>query len=139
MPQDYCLSRRHFVGAGAATLALATVSATESLFPNALEPYRAIYDERFAAGRQFAAVAAARGWMTRAIRGDVTLLWFHDLAVRWKHGPAAIVGLTTSQSLFVLERLAWDVRMRVIERHTDTTTHLVRWLISLPRAAGEGR
>jgi hypothetical protein len=135
MPQDYCLSRRHFVGASAATLALAWTS-THSLFQSALEPYRAIYDERFEAGRRFATAAASRGWTTRAIRGDVTLVWFHELAVRWQRGPAPIVGLTTPQSLFVLERLAWDVRMRVIERDTDATTHLVRWLISLPKSAG---
>jgi hypothetical protein len=42
-----------------------------------------------------------------AIRGDITDLWFHDLDLRWKQGPAPIAGLTTHGPLFCLERLAW--------------------------------
>jgi hypothetical protein len=99
-------------------------------------PFRAIYDERFPDGRRFASDASSRGWVTRAIRGDVTNVWFHELAVRWKQGPAAIAGLTTEQSLFVLERLSWDVGMRVTERDTDGATQLVRWRISLPTRGG---
>lgn len=126
------LTRREAIGAGVAVLAIPAIDLS---FHGSSDPapFRAIYDERFAAGLRFASEAGMRGWVTRAIRGDVTNVWYHELAVRWKRGPASIVGVTTEPSLFVLERLAWDVGMRVTARHTDTTTHMVRWQISLPR------
>lgn len=130
MLQDYHLTRRQFVGAGAAALAATAVPAT--LSANLPTPYRAIFDERYEAGRRFAAEALNRGWVTRAIRGDVTHIWFHELSLRWKRGPAPIAGLTTAASLFVLERLSWDVGMRVRVREAVATTDLVHWLISLP-------
>jgi hypothetical protein len=127
------VTRRQFVGVGTAVLAAAATQPASSISRIAVTPYRAIYDERFEAGRRFASDALNRGWVTRAIRGDVTQVWFHELSVRWKRGPAAIAGLTTPQSLFVLERLAWDVGMRVTVRETDATP-LVRWLIASPNA-----
>jgi len=117
-------------------LVVAAAPDTQSLFARLPTPYRAIYDVRFEPGRLFASDALSRGWVTRAIRGDVTQVWFHELSVRWKRGPAPIAGLTTPQSLFVLERLAWDVRMRVTARETIPMTLLVRWAIDLPRAKG---
>ena len=132
MLQDCFITRRQFVGAGAAALTVAAVPATCWLSSRLPTPYRAIYDERFEDGRRFAADALSRGWITRAIRGDVTQVWFHELSVRWKRGAAPIAGVTTAQSLFVLERLSWDVGMRVTVR--DNTGHLVRWLISLPES-----
>lgn len=134
MLQDYFVTRRQFVGGGAAALAATAVPAY--LSPRLPIPYRAIFDERFEAGRRFGAHALGRGWITRAIRGDVTQVWFHELSVRWKSGPAPIAGLTTASSLFVLERLSWDVGMRVTVRETDATTALVHWLISLPTSRG---
>ena len=120
-------------------MALPAVRLAQSRPPPLPGPYRAIYDERFQAGLEFASDAAGRGWITRAIRGDVTQVWFHELAVRWKRGPAAIAGCTTQLSLFVLERLAWDVRMRVIVRDTDPVTQLVRWRIDLPQSKTKAR
>ena len=136
MPHEYRFTRRQFVGAGTAVLAVAAARPARSLSEIPVTPFRAIYDERFAAGRRFASDAVERGWVTRAIRGDVTQVWFHELAVRWKRGPAAIAGLTTPQSLFVLERLAWDVGMRVTVRETHDATPLIRWLISSPTIEG---
>ena len=136
MSQSYGISRRRFVGTGAATLALAAVHSARAGSQDPLTPYRAIYDERFEVGRRFAREAAGLGWITRAIRGDVTQVWFHELDLRWKRGPAPIAGLTTAQSLFVLERLAWDVGMRVTLRDTVPSTQLVRWAIGLPARGG---
>jgi len=138
MPQDDSFSRRHVVTAGAAALALAAVRFPQALSQFPLWPYRAIYDARFEAGHRFARDAAIRGWITRAIQGDVTEVWYHELAVRWKRGPVPIAGLTTPQSLFVLERLAWDVGMRVGARDADRTAQLVRWVISVPTRRGIG-
>jgi hypothetical protein len=133
MQQDDRLNRRNFIGAGGIALAFATAPRSWGLSIDSLAPYRAIYDERYEAGRMFSAEAAHRGWITRAIRGDVTKVWFRELAPRWRRSPAAITGVTTAQTLFVLERLAWDVGMRVTSRDTATTTPLVRWVIGLPQ------
>jgi len=132
MLQDCFVTRRQFVGTGAAALVVAALPATQPLSSPLPTPYRAIYDERFEDGRRFAADALSRGWTTRAIRGDVTQVWFHELAVRWQRGAAPIAGVTTPESLFVLERLSWDVSMRVTVR--DNTGQLVRWVIALPES-----
>lgn len=135
MLQDCCVTRRQFVGTGAAALAAAALPAAQWLSSRLPTPYRALFDERFEDGRRFASEALSRGWITRAIRGDVTQVWFHELSVRWKRGAAPIAGVTTRESLFVLERLSWDAGMRVTMR--DDTGHLVRWLINLPESRSQ--
>ena len=97
-----------------------------------LEVYRAVYDSRFASGRAFAAQALARGWTTVAIEGDVTQLWYHDLALRWREGPAPIAGVTAANSLFVLEHLARDAGMRVVSRSELRGEPAIAWLIAPP-------
>jgi hypothetical protein len=134
MLQDDRLNRRSFIGAGGIALAFAAVPMSLALSDDSLTPYRAIYDERFETGRAFSTEAAHRGWITRAIRGDITKVWFRELAPRWRRSPATITGVTTAQTLFVLERLAWDVGMRVTSRDMGTATPLVRWVIGLPRS-----
>ena len=76
----------------------------------------AIFDHRFAAGRQFASSSEARGVATRPIANDVTSLWYSELHPLWKQQPVAIAGVTTYGALFCLERLAWDHGMRVLHR-----------------------
>lgn len=80
----------------------------------ALPLYKALYDERFALGRAFGVRARQLGLATRAIRADITDVWFNDLHRRWQKGAAAIAGLTAPAALFCLERLAWDHGMRVV-------------------------
>ena len=126
-------NRRELIKAGlAASILPIDLIAREARAQAPLAIHRAIYDERFDAGRTFAAQARQRGWAVRAIRGDVTDLWFNDLALRWKQGPAPIAGLTAKNSLFCLERLAWDAGMRVVSRTEDPATSLVAWLIAPP-------
>lgn len=132
MVKNERLNRRRFLGAGGLALTVAAVPLSWALTEDSATPYRAIYDERFKAGHVFSAEAAQRGWTTRAIRGDITQVWYRELAPRWRHGPAAIAGVTTAQSLFVLERLAWDARMRVTFRDIQSAEPLVRWVISVP-------
>jgi len=134
MLQDERLNRRRFIGAGGIALAFATVPVSWGLTEESLTPYRALYDERFEAGLAFSAEAGHRGWITRAIRGDITTVWFRELSPRWRKSPAMITGVTTPQTLFVLERLAWDVGLRVTSREVGATTPLVRWVIGLPQA-----
>ena len=128
-------SRREFVQA--ATLIAAAPMATAEAAragPSSgpLEIHRAIYDERFPAARAFAVDARRRGWAVSAIRGDVTDIWFHDLALAWKSAPTPIAGLTQDNSLFCLERLAWDAGLRVVSRR-DHPDDLVSWMIA-PRS-----
>jgi hypothetical protein len=108
-------------------------SAAEAARP--MQIYRAIYDRRLASGRAFAAEAARRGWTTAAIEGDVTDLWYHDLSVRWRKGPAAIAGVTDANALFVLDHLARDAGMRVITREGLPHDQAISWLIAPPARA----
>jgi hypothetical protein len=75
--------------------------------------YQAIFDERFEHASVFATEANARSIRTVAIRGDITSLYFDDLALRWKQGPVWLTGLTTPASLFCLDLLARDRGMRL--------------------------
>lgn len=114
-------SRREFIQMGVAALALpisgrAGLSLAPSALPDAPAPmqfYKVVFDERFAAGRAFAAEAQRLGLPVHSIRGDVTSLWYDDLYPRWKQGPVAIAGLTQKAPLFCLDLLARDQRMRL--------------------------
>ena len=112
-------SRREVLSAGLAGGALAAVPALRRAGAAPLAtgdgavPYRVVVDERFPAALALAAAAHARLWNVSAIRGDVTALWYEELALRWRAGPAPIAGMTTTSALFCLERLAWDAQMRL--------------------------
>ncbi len=75
--------------------------------------YKAVFDERFEEARAFATQATALATRTVAIRGDVTNLFFNDLALRWKLGPVWLIGFTTPASLFCLHLLARYRGMRL--------------------------
>jgi hypothetical protein len=94
--------------------------------------YKVIFDERFPASVAFADQVRREGLPVHGIRGDITALWFHDLDLRWKQGPAAIAGLTDANALFCLDLLARDKGMRVQAR-TEWPAGLVAWVIA-PRA-----
>lgn len=125
------LTRRQFAGFGAAAAVLPSLMVGSAMAETG--PFRAVYDRRFAGGHAFAQVASSRGWAVRAIAGDVTSLWYDELAPRWREAPAVIAGLTTPDALFVLERLAWDASMRVVARAAHDDRRLVGWWIG-PRA-----
>lgn len=114
-------NRRQFLGLGLAASvwpvvapATASRSAREALGSPGI--YKAVFDTRAAAGRRFAARMRACGVPARGISGDVTRVWYEDLALRWREAPAAIAGVTAPDTLFCLEQLAWDHRMRVVFR-----------------------
>jgi hypothetical protein len=102
----------------------------------AVPPYRLIVDTRFAVTQGLLDAARGRGLATRGIAGDVTDLWFNDLALRWRAGPAPIAGLTTVGALFCLERLAWDAGMRLRFRadHRCFTDGRVEHALQAPAA-----
>jgi len=75
-----------------------------------------VFDRRFADARAAAARSAAHGVETAAFEGDLTELWYDRLDLRWRAAPMKLAGLTTASGLFVLETLAADRGMRVVER-----------------------
>lgn len=113
-------SRRHFMEASAATAGASLMPAgiVRSLAATAASaPFnRVVVDERFAASRAFGARAHSLGAPLAAIEGDITDFWYHDLDRPWRQHPLVIAGLTQWGPLFCLERLAWDVGLRVVFR-----------------------
>jgi hypothetical protein len=108
-------SRRDFLHSAA--VISATPLAGQAVFAAGREPVAldgVVYDRRHPESRSFAGRAASFGSPIRAIEGDITDLWQHELLARWKGAPAAIAGLTERPALFVLERLAWDHGLRVV-------------------------
>jgi len=113
---------------------------------------RAVFDERFAECRGFAAELHNAGIRTSAIRGDVAKLWYDDLRVHLSENRLPVAGLTDRAAIFCLEELARDVGMRVIFRadhimdengpaqHTAVgRASLVAITHNLPPEAGFGR
>jgi len=75
-----------------------------------------VFDRRFADARAAAARRAASGVEAAAFDGDLTQLWYDRLDLHWRREPMTLAGVTTGSGLFVLETLAADRGMRVIER-----------------------
>ncbi len=80
--------------------------------------YKFVYDHRYASARAFGVAAEHAGSSAgmAAIAGDITALWSRDLKARWCAGDGAIAGMTTARTLFCLEQLAKDHRLRVAVR-----------------------
>lgn len=71
-----------------------------------------VVDSRFGA-TQFAGISAPRRF---TIDGDVTKLWYNTLDALWRKPGFTLGGITGSDALFVLERLAEDHGRRVVVR-----------------------
>ena len=106
-----------------AAAASAAATGVLSLRPSAAVPRESsqpielfVFDRRFADARAAAARSAANGVETAAFDGDLTELWYDRLDLRWRAAPMRLAGVTTASGLFVLETLAHDRRMRVVER-----------------------
>jgi len=111
-------SRRQFVriGFAGAVVAFGAPFGQLAFRPPITSLYKVVFDTRFPISVGFARKWASRGIPTHGITGDITALWYHDLYFRWKHGPAAIAGMTTRESLFCLDLLARDAGLRVTGR-----------------------
>lgn len=106
------LSRRGILkGAAVAGAAMAGSPAAFAAAPIRFD--MAIYDERYADGRAFAAAMRGRGVAVHAMAGDVTRLWYEVLDRRWKDKPVALAGLTDPNALLSLDLMAAAVGMRV--------------------------
>jgi len=99
-----------------------------------------VFDRRFADARAAAARRAASGVETAGFAGDLTQLWYDRLDLHWRRAPMTLAGVTTAGGLFVLETLAADRGMRVIQRaelpaDAASGEPLHSWTIA-PRARG---
>jgi hypothetical protein len=121
-------------------VATVSLSGARSAHAKALEHpslYKVLFDQRFAESRDFGHDARMQGHSVQGFNGDITNVWYRDLHPRWKQGTAAIAGLTAHGALFCLERLAWDVGMRVTHRaehRYEGHEPLYSWVIA-PRGA----
>jgi hypothetical protein len=137
-------NRRQFIE-GSAALAAATLAAGNAAIAGMPErspadeyrPERFVFDRRFAASVDAAELASQQGVRLAETSGDVTRLWYEEFDPAWKRAPMTLAGVTTGSALFVLETLARDRSMRVVERGDYATRDaepLVAWTIA-PRAA----
>lgn len=126
------ISRRRFflatIAAGMVPLAISSAQPREMAGADLLSrgPLDLlIYDDRFNEGTLLARKAVLEGVSVRAVRGDVTQLWYDDLYHRWQRKPGAIAGITTVDALFCLETLGADVGLRRVMSSVPTHSGLL--------------
>ncbi len=113
------------VGFAASSVALTELSHGRSMFtPGASQqPHAVVIAAESADALVFGHAAGELGLPLHKIHADLTDLYCQHLAPHWRqHGPAPVIGMTGAAPLFYLERLAWDVKMRVVflGRHPKT-------------------
>ena len=104
--------------------------------------YKVLFDQRFAASREFGRQAQWQGQRVHGFNGDITNFCYHDLHPRWRKSAVVLPGLTAHGALFCLERLAWDVGMRVThraEKRFEGHEPLYSWVISPEKPSIAGR
>jgi hypothetical protein len=134
-------SRRQFLQTGAAVSAIAANgvlarSAQAVGGAPAVTLARAIYDDRYAEGRRFAAVVGAHAVSTRTLDdGDITRFWYDELEPLLRRETVAIAGFTQFGPMFVVERLAAERGMRSVLRveHCSATGGTVSHSFAGPR------
>ncbi len=125
--------------ASAAATGVITLDTSAAASPDPSRPVELfVFDRRFADARAAAARRSAKGVEAAAFDGDLTRLWYERLDLRWRKSPMTLAGVTTAGGLFVLETLAADRGMRVIERTAlpaadERSEPLYSWVIA-PRA-----
>jgi len=124
------MKRREFLyfSAGASALSVSGAAWAVPAGAPSVRVRRAIYDIGYPETLRFVREAHALGIPLSGIRGDVTDLWTGDLSRSWRNAPVAAAGLTREDSLFCLEQLARDYRMRVVFR--ENRGQLVSWVIA---------
>ncbi|EQB04238.1 hypothetical protein L288_14260 [Sphingobium quisquiliarum P25] len=113
------VTRRSFLYSAAAAIAARELGIEPALagdLPAEQQVKIALYDSRFSAARDFGDEAAAHGLRTFGFANDMSRLWRRTLAPTLRERPQAIAGLTHVGALFCLERMAWDLGMRVMLR-----------------------
>lgn len=122
--------------AGAAGMSPAeTVAGTRA---DRMPLYAVLFDERYPAAVRFGHAAEQDGLPARAVRADVTRIWYDELDPLWRRQSRPIAGLTAYAALFCLERLAWSHGMRVVyhRTHASLTSGTVDWARQLALRLG---
>lgn len=73
----------------------------------------ALIDRLSQEGQRFASAMVACGVPVIDIGGDPGKVWYGSLAPRLKREVSSLIGFSSHGALFCLERLAWDVGLRV--------------------------
>jgi hypothetical protein len=95
--------------------------------------FAVIFDQRFAAARAFAQVAAWRGRKVFGYGGDLTAVWLREIEPNWSRHAGALAGITTPTGLFCLEQLAAQHWLRVVSRtehRAGPNEPLISWVIA---------
>lgn len=85
-----------------------------TMFPKRFE--RVVADTRFSPSVAFASAMAQIGTRVSTTDGDLTSLWFDDLAQHFAQGGNAVAGLTTARTALVMIELARGPGVRVLWR-----------------------
>lgn len=110
-------SRRAVLKTGVLSAAIPIASrATGATFADKPELDFLIVDTRLRESKRFADALSVNGAAILQTDGDVTDLWYRHLHCQWSSGVHSVAGLTCHDTLFCLERLAWDYRMRLVYR-----------------------
>jgi hypothetical protein len=115
-------NRREFIQTGAAVSAIAASGvmargAAAVSVPRRPTLRRAVYDDRYAEGRRFAAVLGAQSVAMCALEGgDITRFWCDELTAVRQTEPVALAGFTQFGPMFVVERWATERGMRLALR-----------------------
>lgn len=130
-------NRREILQAGLAVPALSLTGVTGLRSSARAEPLEIdcfVSDERYTESLAAAREAARLGIAVHATAGDMTNLWYYRLDELWKQRPVAIAGVTGEDALFVLERLGWDRRLRVMYRgrHEQPVAGRIRHALAGP-------
>jgi hypothetical protein len=107
-------NRREILQAALATAVVLPSLKAVAGAPARMPLYKVLYDPRTRAGLTFAAAVKRMGAPLHATRGDVTGVWFDELQPEWSRRRTAVAGLTDFHSLFVLDMMARDARMRAV-------------------------
>lgn len=90
-------------------------------------PRIVIFDDRFAAARQFALKFGPGAWLTRGIAGDVTALWHELIEIKWHRHAVAVQGLTCAPAFFCLQQLVADQYWRPVAQAREGA--LLQWVL----------
>ena len=139
-------SRREFLQVGLAATAMGSVTQVQGLpggqLPDQSLPlYKVVYDLRYHDSIAFAKRMASQlqgsgESLLYGMRGDITPFWYQELDAVWRAQPVALAGMTAHGPLFCLERLAWELGMRVIWRseHRHVEDRLMQHTLYGPEA-----
>jgi hypothetical protein len=139
-PEFLPLGRRQWLKTAVATTAGSSLMATHAHAALSSAPaqpaVRVVFDRRLTSASAFAANAGAMGLRSAGIDGDVTQLWFQDLAPVASRQGLALLGHTALMPKVCLEQMAADHwhAVRVSIEHVPGTGGMEHRITAPPAA-----